>query len=54
MVLIVDSPVVKRLNTYDLRELGNISKVSKIHRMPPLSPGQMERFVNISRKLLKN
>ena len=26
-------PVTKQLNTYNLRKLGNISKVSKLHRM---------------------
>ena len=50
------SRVAEQLKTQDLRKLGNIRKVSNLHRMiaqcpaPPPKP----KFVNTSEKLLKN
>ena len=68
------SPLVKRcaLITYkqhgiydlfhelpnDLKKLGNVKKLPKLHRMidprPSLPPSQIESPVNTRRKLLKN
>ena len=46
----VVSRVAELLKTYDLRKLGNIRKLSKLHRMiaSALSPCQNEIFVNSS------
>ena len=44
----VASRVAEQFKTWDLRKLGNIGKMSKLHRMIN------ENFVNPSKKLLKN
>ena len=52
----VASQVAERLKTYDLRKLGNIRKVSKVHRMLAYCPVflQTEYFLNTSKTPLKN
>ena len=52
----VVSRVAELLKIYDLRKLGNIRKLSKLHRMiaSALCLCQNEIFVNSSQKLLKN
>ena len=49
----VASPAAEKLKTYDLRKLGNIRKLSKLHRMRASPPCQNEHFVNTNKKLLK-
>ena len=51
----VPSRVTDPLNNSDLRKLGNVRKLSKLHIMiaSAQSPCQNESFVNTRRKLLK-
>ena len=51
----VASRVAKSLKTDDLRKLGNIRKVSKLHRMPRAQPPcHKKKFVSTSKKMPKN
>ena len=50
----VVSRVSKRLKTQDLRKLGNINKISKLHRNSAQPYSHRKNFVNTSKKLLKN
>ena len=51
----VASRVVERLKTYDLRKLGNIRKISELHRILPSAQfSRNENFVSTNKNLLKN
>ena len=53
----VASRVSERLKTYDLRKLGKIRKISKLHRIKKpgaQSSSQSRNFVDTSKRLLKN
>ena len=53
----VASGAAKRIKTYDPRKLGNIRKISKLHRniaQGPVLPPRNQNFASTSKNLLKN